>query len=579
MQLGLPSCARCSKMLQFEKVFFPNSVRSFSTSKAAYVKSVWRKTWPTFKERLAQQNLEEKRFPIPRKAQDKRLPWEYPKQADQKATFKHRRWYDVYYERWVDTYPRVKGKYCIGYKDKRQLLFDMETPNELFYFLLDRYPRKKYIINSFDEASPISNISYYYQYLTHTKYVHGMPYQIQNAKVDEEYMNDLRSFVNETLMMKYDVNFSEETDPLKKEQSIKEKCFATIMKYLATTLSTENNQLLDCEIDHNAENSLFWLNGRGFLKWTQPDDMAVPYQCHDKPFLQIRTKEPLPEFSPWLGEFSTTSQIPSFYTTPHVFKLEHKQYRNMISPGYKLFGGDVTQNYHSAMLEEELDQLPPPVYDPCPHGHTQLFLLPKQYSREWYRENAEHSDITGEIDEHLKGHGIMSGWVWTAAQAHYNFNWMDNDVTRPFCSQTIITDGQWLSFYCYQLNTIAVDADNLPNNDRRNICYGRTSMKLFDEITPEGVVGLNDNTLQLLVKFVANGKEQYESVVSTAEEVAKHDASLLVQESDPDVPEIELQKPTQKVSRDDQRRRDEEEAKRIEEKSKTFRERVMGYLK
>ena len=62
-------------MLQFEKVFFPNSVRSFSTSKAAYVKSVWRKTWPTFKERLAQQNLEEKRFPIPRKAQDKRLPW------------------------------------------------------------------------------------------------------------------------------------------------------------------------------------------------------------------------------------------------------------------------------------------------------------------------------------------------------------------------------------------------------------------------------------------------------------------------------------------------------------------------
>ena len=28
-------------------------------------------------------------------------------------------------------------------------------------------------------------------------------------------MNDLRSFVNETLMMKYDVNFSEETDPLK----------------------------------------------------------------------------------------------------------------------------------------------------------------------------------------------------------------------------------------------------------------------------------------------------------------------------------------------------------------------------
>ena len=58
-----------------------------------------------------------------------------------------------------------------------------------------------------------------------------------------------------------------------------------------------------------------------------------------------------------------------------------------------------------------------------------------RYSRDWYKENLEHCDITGEIEEHLKGRGLMSGWVWTAAQAHYQQYWMDKDIEKPFSSQ------------------------------------------------------------------------------------------------------------------------------------------------
>ena len=66
---------------------------------------------------------------------------------------------------------------------------------------------------------------------------------------------------------------------------------------------------------------------------------------------------------------------------------------------------------------------------------VQKFLFITRYSREWYEDNLEHCDITGEIEEHLKAHGIMSGWVWTASQAHYDRHWMDYDVTKPYCSQ------------------------------------------------------------------------------------------------------------------------------------------------
>lgn len=52
-----------------------------------------------------------------------------------------------------------------------------------------------------------------------------------------------------------------------------------------------------------------------------------------------------------------------------------------------------------------------------------------------YEYNSDHCDITDQIEEQLKGHGIMSGWTWSAAQAHYKGHWMDNDIQSPFCVQ------------------------------------------------------------------------------------------------------------------------------------------------
>jgi len=89
-------------------------------------------------------------------------------------------------------------------------------PDELFKLLLDSYQRRKYIIQSFDHEISISNISYYYQYLTNTKYVHGLPISIQNSAVDNDYLEKFRTFVQELFLNEYsNMEFTRETDPKK----------------------------------------------------------------------------------------------------------------------------------------------------------------------------------------------------------------------------------------------------------------------------------------------------------------------------------------------------------------------------
>lgn len=59
----------------------------------------------------------------------------------------------------------------------------------------------------------------------------------------------------------------------------------------------------------------------------------------------------------------------------------------------------------------------------------------RRFCKRWYEANLEHCDVTDQIEEHVKGHGIMSGWTWSAAQAHYQGRWMDDDVENPYCVQ------------------------------------------------------------------------------------------------------------------------------------------------
>lgn len=85
--------------------------------------------------------------------------------------------------------------------------------------------------------------------------------------------------------------------------------------------------------------------------------------------------------------------------------------------------------------------------------------------------------------------------------------WSEEDVSRPFVSQAVITDGQFFSFFCYQLNTLALSPRADGNISRKNLCWGTESMQLYERITDGDIVGLNDAVLKLLLQFLLNNPQ------------------------------------------------------------------------
>lgn len=82
--------------------------------------------------------------------------------------------------------------------------------------------------------------------------------------------------------------------------------------------------------------------------------------------------------------------------------------------------------------------------------------------------------------------------------------WDREDVARPFVSQAVITDGKYFSFFCYQLNTVALSVQSDSDNPRKNLLWGTESLKLYDSVEDGKVVGLNDGVIKLLVQFLMN---------------------------------------------------------------------------
>lgn len=120
------------------------------------------------------------------------------------------------------------------------------------------------------------------------------------------------------------------------------------------------------------------------------------------------------------------------------------------------------------------------------------------------RRNADYGDQ--DRLEALHSQGIVSSYAWLLAQACYQGFSTYNDMTYPLASQTVITDGQFWSFYKYQLNTTCAHTytSDQPNY-RYNKCWGTKELKLYDQVDDNGKVqGLNEDVLKHLIKFYIN---------------------------------------------------------------------------
>lgn len=152
--------------------------------------------------------------------------------------------------------------------------------------------------------------------------------------------------------------------------------------------------------------------------------------------------------------------------------------------------------------------------DPCCYGHTQFHLLPDRLNREKLikQNQAEQVEVV------FRANALASLFAWTGAQAVYQGFWSEADVTRPFVSQAVITDGKYFSFFCYQLNTLALTVQADQNNPRKNICWGTQSKPLYEAVEDDDVKGFDDGVLLQIVDFLLNKPTEDRAQLSGSQE-------------------------------------------------------------
>lgn len=75
------------------------------------------------------------------------------------------------------------------------------------------------------------------------------------------------------------------------------------------------------------------------------------------------------------------------------------------------------------------------------------------------------------------------------------------EVTYPFTTQVVVSDGQSFRFAAYQLNTLELYKDDTANK-LRNIMWSTGFDKLYDTIENGQVKGFNDTVCKNLLKFM-----------------------------------------------------------------------------
>lgn len=117
--------------------------------------------------------------------------------------------------------------------------------------------------------------------------------------------------------------------------------------------------------------------------------------------------------------------------------------------------------------------------------------------------------------EALHAQAIMGSFSWLFGQACYQGFSTFNDITYPLSTQTIITDGQFWSFYVYQLNTTVNCNHVIDSNPKVNKCWGTPEMKLFESVDSNGkLVGFNTEVLKHLVQFYLSAPKEREHEMS-----------------------------------------------------------------
>ncbi|TSM85969.1 28S ribosomal protein S30, mitochondrial [Bagarius yarrelli] len=337
---------------------------------------------------------------------------------------------------------------------------------------LTRVQRMKYVVCP---QTPAIGADKWYQHFTKTAYLQGLPEKLSSADLEDAAVSELRSTVRNALLQEQWYMKKGRTFIQKEQKQFVAPFLMNTVSGLVTSLASSNPVLQLSSLDVSPHVNFYWLNGERTIPRGHRSGRIEPlrFQIDDRPQSQIRIRQQLPEFVPL--ETEVAAEVPVIQLAPDCLPLFRRQYDNNISTGAKL-------------------------QDPCCYGHTQFHMVPDQFRR----DKLIKKGLPEHIEVFLKANAIASLFAWTGAQAMYQGFWSEQDLSRPFVSQAVITDGQYFSFFCYQLNTLALSSLSIPNNPRKNLCWGTDSLRLYDKITDGDVIGWNDDVFKLLVRFLLN---------------------------------------------------------------------------
>ncbi|NXG50381.1 RT30 protein, partial [Psilopogon haemacephalus] len=295
-------------------------------------------------------------------------------------------------------------------------------------------------------------------------------------RTPEPYLNvgELRSLVCDALLQESFYQNKKRPFLYRDQEHTPGPFLTQLVSTLAAHLSSCNPLLASSSLDLNPEVNYYWHHGEEVVVHGHRKGRVDPvrFQIEDHPHLQIRVPKQLPEI---VQLESDLGDVPVIDHKPSKLPLFKRQYENKVFIGSK-------------------------AADPCCYGHTQFHLLRDKMKRERFIK----AHLEDQIEVAYRANAVASLFAWTAAQAMYQGFWHEADVTRPFVSQAVVTDGKYFAFFCYQLNTLALTVETIKNNPRKNICWGTDSKPLYDVVEGDSVKGFNDEVLLMLVRFLLN---------------------------------------------------------------------------
>ena len=197
---------------------------------------------------------------------------------------------------------------------------------------------------------------------------------------------------------------------------------------------------------------------------------GVNYVCQPHPLFSLHTTHPLELFSG--ADFTGENPVPSISFQPA----------------------------HNSIFDRAFDQIHLSGgcrrYGPYPFAHT-LFLHSASTSFGAQPDTVALLNLFGQS----AGYTVQEGFSFR------------EDLRYPLSTQAVVAQGNWLSFYCYQLNTLDLSPKNgevdfeAPTDERVNIIWVGPKMKLYEDIEP-GVklIGFNRECATMLLQFLFNDK-------------------------------------------------------------------------